>query len=944
MPPPTPRVALLATLLAAAASTANPPANPPVVLEPSETALTLRNGFLSATFDLLCPRLSALRGGARGDGSYGANVLVPRTGVRLELQPFDALGCMAEERGLGSAAGQTPALPCPYANPPARTSAQHGCRSQALGYRVATNTTSEVSVVIAGVVDSVDSPGASSTWTLTLRRGARGIELRVEAVTIAAANVTAVRLSSDFTPRSLYAGYDKGVLQMMDSPHPFYGAPAGNPLRRFYALGGVGDRGGAVEVLPLPAAGGAAADAVLIARGSWRSGQSGATGLQLVMRGSFSTAEDSCAFRPGLGPKAPGSPVEWTRGWENVAPTRIERGEKWTAAVCLLANDYAYPPSRGGDAASSCAIQSERGAAAAAAALGENAHDGTDDEGSVLSALYGSAMGVQTTFINHPLGAVVGGLASPIQFAEGSYSNFDPDSWVIVNSMTMARYNDSFVLSEARKLLDTTIAGMCSETILEGEGRCVAGQMPLAMYPKGGFCDREHSCAKSKALKTDLGTVFFPSYCPHQLCPTAANVFVPLAMMDFADKTGDYAWLESNLPQLRAAAWMHTAFNLVNFSAPSDFDKVGLVRCPGPLWVDGFKRSNFTAETNMFAFEVFRRLALVEAHFGNSSGAAKAGAVAATLKASINAKLWDYSSADHYVTQLNPDGSVADFMDIDGNLIAVALGIADDLQAKAIMQRLKALPCIRPGGYGTLLTGKYMGGSASTGSACDASVTMARVFYVDALSLRRVGDAATFSHMLSTMQADQTRNTWMAERYTCDGLSSHDPFYHEYPEVIAMVIERVKYGINIGLSTIEVLPWTALFSPGAPGEAKARPRAQTGKAHAGPMRASFQYTLSGTVIEYAYRCVAGGGGEEGCSLSVQIQLPRLSGTKRFRVGGFETAQAVQVRATAAAANDAGSDADGEERSMRSSADGDGVVEFDAPAGAGWKLSIAAVSQ
>merc|ERR1740117_2297998 len=126
---------------------------------------------------------------------------------------------------------------------------------------------------------------------------------------------------------------------------------------------------------------------------------------------------------------------------------------------------------------------------------------------------------------------------------------------------------------------------------------------------------------------------------------------------------------------------MHTTSNLVNFSAPSDFGAVGLIRCPGPLWVDGFKRSNFTSETNMFAFEVFRRLALVEAHFGNSSGAAKASAVAATLKVSINAQLWDNSTADHYVTQLNPDGSVSDSLDIDGNLIAVALGIADDTRA-----------------------------------------------------------------------------------------------------------------------------------------------------------------------------------------------------------------------------------------------------------------------
>ena len=329
----------MAALLAAAAPTNTLPVA--LQLETSETALTLRNGVVSATFDLLCPRLSTLRGDARGNSGYGVNVLVPRTGLRLEMQPFDARGCLAEEGKLGST--ESAVLPCPYANPPAHTSAQHGCHSKALGYRVAVNTTSEVSVVIAGVVDSVDSPSISSSWTLTLRRGARGIEVRVEATALGAANVTAVRLSSDFTPQSLYAGYDKGVLQMMNSPHPFYGAPTGNPLRRFYALGGVGDRGGAVEVLPLP---GGADDAVLIARGAWHSGQSGATGLQLVMQGNFSSAEDSCSFRPGLGPKAPGSPVEWRRGWENVVPTHIGRGENWTAAVCLLANDYAYPPSR----------------------------------------------------------------------------------------------------------------------------------------------------------------------------------------------------------------------------------------------------------------------------------------------------------------------------------------------------------------------------------------------------------------------------------------------------------------------------------------------------------------------------------------------------------------------------------------------------------------------
>ena len=123
-------------------------------------------------------------------------------------------------------------------------------------------------------------------------------------------------------------------------------------------------------------------------------------------------------------------------------------------------------------------------------------------------------------------------------------------------------------------------------------------------------------------------------------------------------------------------------------------------------------RSNFTAETNLFTVEVFNRFAEVEEHFGNATGAAKARAVASTLTNNINSKLWDHASNDHYVTQLNPDNSTEDFLDIDSNLMAVAFGVADETRAAAIMKRLATLPCVRPGGYGTMLTGKYMGAAA----------------------------------------------------------------------------------------------------------------------------------------------------------------------------------------------------------------------------------------
>jgi hypothetical protein len=409
----------LVASLALGASIASAEAPTPVRYSTStqRSSVTLANGYVQITFDLLCPRISALRADAQGSGRYGDNVLISSTGVRLEVQQFDASGCVGAE-DLAGEDGAMPALSCPYAATAAHSSSREGCLGVALAHEVVTNSSREVSVLISGVVESVDRPQVRSSWLLTLRSGARGAELEVNATSTRAANLTAVRLSHDFAPRSLYALYDKGVVQMMNAPKPYWGAPPGNPLRRFYALGGVGVRGGAVEVLPLPGRG--TADAVVVARGSWNAGQSGATGLQLILAGNFSTTADSCAFRPGLYPKLPGSPLGWRARWENAAPTLVAKDDTWTATACLLANDYAYPPSNGGDIGS-CEVQPHT----TAPVDGVVAVSELEDHASVLSAVYGSAMGTMTSFVNHPLGAVVGGLASPVHFAEGSYNNFD---------------------------------------------------------------------------------------------------------------------------------------------------------------------------------------------------------------------------------------------------------------------------------------------------------------------------------------------------------------------------------------------------------------------------------------------------------------------------------------------------------------------------------------
>ena len=68
-----------------------------------------------------------------------------------------------------------------------------------------------------------------------------------------------------------------------------------------------------------------------------------------------------------------------------------------------------------------------------------------------------------------------------------------------------------------------------------------------------------------------------------------------------------------------------------------------------------------------------------EAAVGNATGAAALRALAGRVSDAVNARLWasaDPSLGDHFVTQLNKDGSTRDFVDYDANLIAVANGVA----------------------------------------------------------------------------------------------------------------------------------------------------------------------------------------------------------------------------------------------------------------------------
>ena len=66
---------------------------------------------------------------------------------------------------------------------------------------------------------------------------------------------------------------------------------------------------------------------------------------------------------------------------------------------------------------------------------------------------------------------------------------------------------------------------------------------------------------------------------------------------------------------------------------------------------------------------------------GNSTGADTLRALAARIATAVEQKLWAgvAQGGDHFITQLNPDGSTRDLVDYDANFIALAMGIPSEV-------------------------------------------------------------------------------------------------------------------------------------------------------------------------------------------------------------------------------------------------------------------------
>lgn len=159
------------------------------------------------------------------------------------------------------------------------------------------------------------------------------------------------------------------------------------------------------------------------------------------------------------------------------------------------------------------------------------------------------------------------------------------------------------------------------------------------------------------------------------------------------------------------------------------------------------------------------------------------------MTTAINAKLWDSKSNDHYITQLNPDGTKRDFIDYDSNLIAVAHQIPNTTRAANVFKRVDSGHCSSASGGGSQWVSEIWYGRKDTtgGNIGDSACAMARIGWFDALARRwvdRSEDLQYFnSRIINPLVKDVNAFTWLYERYGCDGKqqTNRTAEYFEYP-------------------------------------------------------------------------------------------------------------------------------------------------------------------
>lgn len=295
---------------------------------------------------------------------------------------------------------------------------------------------------------------------------------------------------------------------------------------------------------------------------------------------------------------------------------------------------------------------------------------------------------------------------------------------------------------------------------------------------------------------------------------TGPNVFWVKTALQYAAASGDTEWLINYLPTLRQAS--NFVFDLIE----SD---TSLLYAPGSLMIDVFIRNNYTSDSNAMVVGFLNEFAGVERKYGNITRANELEELSINVKNAMNKLLWSNVEAgdDHYITQLNKiDGTIRDFIDYDANLIAVAHNIPTEEMARKIFKRIDSGRCSAFSGAGPQFVSEIYYGTDDTtnGNIGDSWCSMGRIGWFDSIGRKLYGtndDLNYFNNnILNPLINDLNANTWMHERYGCDGKQQENRtmYYFEYPALVSMLLKDIRYGIELNPSGINLNPFLSSSS------------------------------------------------------------------------------------------------------------------------------------
>ena len=624
----------------------------------AENDITLENGYTRVVFSGTQQGITSLSADFSGLGNYGINML--SSPFTLEVVSDSSNATIS--------------------------------RSRIPTHKVIEASDERVEIRITGISDSDENAIAQETWTLSLRRYQRFLDVAIDGRVVRSTSVVAIQHGVYSVAPSLYGLFDRGVVQMMGNTGKCLGS--NQSISRAYMLG----TEGAVDILITTPPDTPPTEVVLLSTSVEDKFQSG---LQHVVAGQY--PRKSLAYEEA-----------WSRAcWEGASPTVVESGQTWSVTFQLGPNDMAFSVYLLQDAsAASAPVMSEL------------------DVRTLLTGVYASAAGCLQSYYELRQGTIAPTVSHPDVGYSPNTNFFDPDNFIALSAILFS--GDLYLQNEVRLVLERTAETMCGIGEEQVEAYC---QGPSVRRRPEKAAPSPHLRAGSLNPRDGQLMHHFVNLVPtyesiassEQLGP---NVFWSLCALKYASVTGDLKWLLKMRPFLELSS--HFLFSFFD-------ETVGLLMVPGPLWIDVLVRENYTSDSNAILPYVFRELAdafdvldKLAPTAGSAQWSTQLRRVAEKIVTNMNSRLWEVTQDDHYITQLNTDlSSTRDFIDYDANLLAVAFDVAPDRRVGSILRRVDrgAYTHVR----GTWCCELYYTGDAEDcyivgGDVCgDSTVTLARI-------------------------------------------------------------------------------------------------------------------------------------------------------------------------------------------------------------------------